>query len=41
MKEYLDDELLWIFGGDYNFNEDSMDKLGGVFKVYIIVFLEW
>lgn len=41
MKEHLDDELPWTFGGDYNFNEDSMDKLGGAFKAHTTVSLEW
>lgn len=41
MKEYFDDELEWFFGGDYNFIEDSVNKLGSVFKVYITVSLEW
>lgn len=41
MKEHLDDELEWSFGGDYNFIEDSANKLGSAFKAHTTVSLEW
>lgn len=41
LQEHLNDSLRWTLGGDYNFIEDSADKLGGTFRAQTTVSMEW